>query len=274
MVDLSPDALARRALVRLCTTASAFLLSFDTFYMFQQECHFIWCTPSPITLVKCIYLFSRYFILLFQIFDLAYGDPSPENCMQVLVLCAVRRNNGITINVRNHSHVESISTTVLALCDSHIDDACVATNTPRGVIEYAVVICAQQLLIWGLTLMRWSFLKTMDDAGRRLNRVMIRDGTWVLVSVCAIMSVTTPYSIYIDQVTHVMFSIMIPLFSISVGCRLSDNEKRLLRHTQTCRLVINMQSLAIESLENDSQELTSIQASSNIESSNSAQRQD
>ncbi|PFH48246.1 hypothetical protein AMATHDRAFT_49692 [Amanita thiersii Skay4041] len=258
---------------------------------------------APINLIKCIYVFSRYLIILFQTANSVivtthmYKVPiSDTACFYwtsaqtgvtvfsltllevILMLRGERVSNDIPIfaqfSLVYALHGKSryigmmlicsltagvssnIVASVMTLRELNADDACVARDTPGAVFAFgsffpesppSAACISQQLLIWGLTFKRWSFLQTVNNAGQRISRVVVRDGTWVLIGVCAFMSITIPYSVYIDQVTHVMFSIVIPLFSIS-----------------TCRLIINMQCLNDQISSTNSHELTSIEISGTV----------
>ncbi|PFH48245.1 hypothetical protein AMATHDRAFT_49691 [Amanita thiersii Skay4041] len=237
MPDDTPEGLARKAFIRCCATiASTIVLFLESVYLFKEEYRFIW--RAPINVIKCTYVLSRYLILLFQIANSVvvtthhmYTVPVSDiacfywTCAQT---CATISSLflEVVLMVRVYAlHTKSlkigvmlccsltvemavyITTSVMAIRGMQVDDACVSTTTPKGVFGFAAASIGQQLLIWGLTFRRWSFLQTMNDAGQKISQVMVRDGTWVLIGVCAVVSITVPYSVYIDQVTHVLFSI-------------------------------------------------------------------
>ncbi|PFH48248.1 hypothetical protein AMATHDRAFT_66000 [Amanita thiersii Skay4041] len=295
MPNETPEALARKVFIRCCTTiASTVLLFLDFAHLFRDEYRFIW--RAPINLIKCIYISSRYLILLFQTCVQFMGNkllirPICHSANSVIVtthmykipisgtvcFCWTSAQTGVMVSSLTllevilmlrvyalHGKSHNIGVTficsltfgvscnvvslVTTLREMNVDDACVARHTPGGVFVFGASCISQQLLIWGLTFRGWwSFLQTMNDAGQRISQVMVRDGTWVLIGVCATMSITIPYSVYIDQVTHVLFSIVIPLFSIS-----------------TCRLIINMQCLNGQVSSTNSQELTSIEVTGTV----------
>ncbi|PFH49845.1 hypothetical protein AMATHDRAFT_62370 [Amanita thiersii Skay4041] len=267
--------LERKAFLRFCATlVSTGILVLESALMFKKEYRFVW--RAPVNIVKCIYVLSRYPILFFQIADSVVVSTrlrvvpvsrglcilwfSVQTCATVLSLALLEAILMIRVYALHEKSrrigkilacslfVEqfcSISMAILTLRQLSVDDACVATNTPKGAVAFGGVSIAQQLLIWGLTFKRRSFLRTLNDAGRRITQVMMRDGTLVLIGVSMAIATMIPYSLYVDQVTHVLFSIIIPLFSVS-----------------TCRLVINMQDLNTEISSVGSQELTSIEVSS------------
>ncbi|PFH45396.1 hypothetical protein AMATHDRAFT_71733 [Amanita thiersii Skay4041] len=244
MLNESPETLARLAFIRFCTTiASTALLALETALLFKEEYRFVW--RARISVAKCIYIFSRYFILLFQIANavivstyLRVIPVSRPFCavwfctqlstaalsmvmleavlmLRVYALHGKSRKIGITLSCSLFIEI-CVTTCMISLVfkDLTLDDACVTTNTPRQVIGLGTVTVVQQLLIWGLMFQKRSFLQTLNNAGQRLTLVIMRDGTWVLIGVCACCALLIPYSMYIGQITHVIFSMLIPLFSI------------------------------------------------------------
>ncbi|PFH47646.1 hypothetical protein AMATHDRAFT_6563 [Amanita thiersii Skay4041] len=217
----------------------------------------------PFTLVKAIYVFTRYSTLVFQIATAVFVSttlnqiPVPEQAcrawvysQQYAVIMTIFLLNTVLMLRVYALYGKSIKIGLILIfslfaelvCgltvstligrEYKVNDICLAKDKTPWLIIVSLAIIAQQLLIWGLTLRKWININTMsiNATAQRVCHVVMRDGTWVLFCVFAVLVTIVPYAVFIDRITHIAFAISTPAYS-----------------SVTCRLVINMQRLHTES---------------------------
>ncbi|KAF8995227.1 hypothetical protein BDQ17DRAFT_1365830 [Cyathus striatus] len=223
----------------------------------RYEFSHIW--RRPMTTVKVIYLFSRYFGLLFhfinhmimmktlsrlpvvsstchrwfafQIVSFAILFSAMEVILMLRVYALYHHSRGIGLTLAILFIIEiavSVACPLSFLPELKYDVICTGEIAPRQAAVYCSTVVFVQLVVVSLTLAkRNSGLITTDT---EIVRLVHRDGVWVFAVVLAIMSIMMPYSI-VEQtvVPYIIFSWPISIFSLI-----------------TCRVIMNLQRLKVE----------------------------
>ncbi|PFH49485.1 hypothetical protein AMATHDRAFT_48653 [Amanita thiersii Skay4041] len=230
---------------------------------------------GPMTRIKFIYLFSRYPILLCQIFNCILIStvlnqfPVPEKgcltwfyaqqfaaltsftlldivlALRVYALHGQNYKIGIVLSCSMAAEMILNSGLTIVIATEHrATPLCHSRCRPQLVIPACAISLAHQLLIWSLTFKKWADLNTVSAATRRICRVVMRDGTWVLIGICGIVATIVPYSTLIEPITHVVFAVMIPMYSSVVCISRYLSRIILMMMLQTCRIILNMHRLS------------------------------
>lgn len=211
--------------------------------------------------VKRIYLFSRYYGICWHIIDsAAMLGPLASICIQPLI-CAIwhgsklltclcllvalevvlslrlyalyckNRNIGIFLLIMLSTGVAVMVTCyVRTMRFVHFDDACLVRKTPYEYAYFSAFCLMRHSLLWMLTIHK----RNMGRLGR-LNRapivnLMLRDGAWIFAAISLLLAMVIPSSFLIPAIAQAMFPWFTSLVSIF-----------------TCRLILNMQRLQMES---------------------------
>ncbi|TFK32732.1 hypothetical protein BDQ12DRAFT_692109 [Crucibulum laeve] len=239
--------------IRNASCLAAFVVLFYEYSAsFAQEYQFVW--KSRRTLVKWVYLFSRYFALGAQIannvlliFPLSKIPVRHELCKPwflFLIISASMLLAALEIVLmlrvyaiyRRSSRVKTFFIVIFTINQLIVADyvrrassfpfsgACEAAETPYEVIYPATIILLTQSIIWLMTVTK----KNVAYGRAPIISLMIRDGAWIFVLICAILVVNIPYSLTIKAPnSHILFVWPMTLFSIGA-----------------CRIILNMQSLS------------------------------
>ncbi|KAF8994696.1 hypothetical protein BDQ17DRAFT_1366434 [Cyathus striatus] len=221
-----------------------------------EFCH-IW--RRPITKVKALYLFSRYFGLLFQsanhviIMRTLSRLPVPSSTclhwfkLQLVAFIFLFFSMEAVIMLRVYAlynHSKAIGFTLVALlslelgtsigCPASImpkfkfDAICTSEIAPFEIFIYGGSVLFVQLAIAVLTVAKRNAAETSVDS--KIIRIVLRDGLWVFAVVTAILSLLVPYS-FVKQVAfpYILFSWPISMFSFI-----------------TCRVIVNLHNIKVE----------------------------
>ncbi|KAF8993852.1 hypothetical protein BDQ17DRAFT_1367769 [Cyathus striatus] len=227
----------------------------------RREYRYVWLQPW--SRVKLLYLFSRYGAIVVQSVTYAViSSPSslsdPHMCYSwtlfqhisfailyfVLELVLMLRVYAL---YKKSPHIAKIFTLVFLLeiafsaylavsVIPHMvwDDKCIVTEAPKVVAISGLMLLQNQSIIAGLTL--WRYRHAIKDgwANVPVVKLVIRDGVWIFCTVIAVFAATIPYSIFVEHMSHVFFSLLVTILSVFA-----------------CRLILNMQSLIPTDQPND-----------------------
>ncbi|KAF8976416.1 hypothetical protein BDQ17DRAFT_1551202 [Cyathus striatus] len=221
-----------------------------------DEYQYIWI--RPFTFVKAVYLFSRYIALISliinNVFVLGRFSTLPvarEECQimfQVLTAlsCSMLAALDFILMLRvyvlyNRSWKVAaafigmlfVEAVLVSACSSHtvpvvpFDGACNVTKTPYDVIYFASSVVLTHCVLFFMTIAR----RKIGFGRTPIVQLIVRDGAWIFVLVISILSVNVPYSLYTEIARpHLVLGWPAVLLS-----------------TATCRLIINMQRLPLNS---------------------------
>ncbi|TFK32739.1 hypothetical protein BDQ12DRAFT_739219, partial [Crucibulum laeve] len=252
--------------------AALIVLLYEYSITFAQEYQFVW--KSRRTLVKWVYLFSRYFALSAQIannvllaFHLSKIPVRRElcrpwflflaisTCMLFAALEIVLMLRGMNYFNFNFNIRQVLSLLLNAVCALYrrssrvkiffivifiinqviiadytrresslpFGDTCETTELPHDVIYPIVTIILTQSIIWIMTVTK----RNIAYGRAPIVGLMVRDGAWIFVLLCAMFSINIPYALTKKASTsHITCVWPMTLFSVGV-----------------CRIILNMQSL-------------------------------
>ncbi|KIJ96090.1 hypothetical protein K443DRAFT_682560 [Laccaria amethystina LaAM-08-1] len=233
--------------------AALTLLCWEYLLTCSQEYHHIW--RLPLNQVKSAYLFARYYGILSQVVNvylfLNFRAPvqmqacrswhtflfvSSASLQAILDYILILRVYALyNRSKRVGAYLMILFLTQASFTIAHgkqgskeifFDAACNWVQAPVEVIYLTVIICVLHVSMWYLCLKKLS-----DAPTQRLLRLVIRDGSCVFVTVCAIVLCGTPYAFLTKKAIPSMPLLIWPHTFFSVV---------------TCRIILNMQSLHIE----------------------------
>ncbi|TFK36455.1 hypothetical protein BDQ12DRAFT_725201 [Crucibulum laeve] len=236
------------------TLGAVVIIIWDMLLLFNDEYIHIWRAPS--FTLKWIYIFARYFALLFQLTSyyiithiLSQPPISESVCfvwifMQTagtLIMLAVIEGVLMLRVYALHSQdaaagwllvaVFLVQRAIAVVLPVRIpeyvrfDEICRAKYETGDVVIFGVALLVTQVVIWTMTFKKRNVRKE-SRSNSRFVRLLLRDGAWAFGGIIALYSVTVPYSLLVGISSHVAFSWPISLLSIV-----------------TCRIIINMQGL-------------------------------
>ncbi|TFK31516.1 hypothetical protein BDQ12DRAFT_694010 [Crucibulum laeve] len=230
-----------------------------------DEYQYIWRRPR--TAVNYLYLFSRYFGIISQTINcsMIFGPLSrrpvrPDLCnawmhfemisAQLLlttlegilmwrVYALYQQSWRVGTFLTSVFILDIILAAILGrrtLPMLQFDELCTGYGAPRDVLYFGASVLATQSMIWVMTFLK----RNIACGGAPVVHLMIRDGVCVFVLLCAIFSVSIPYSFLESLAAHIVFFWPISLMSIA-----------------TCRVILNMQRLKVPSASLSDIEFTS-----------------
>ncbi|TFK67635.1 hypothetical protein BDN72DRAFT_89237 [Pluteus cervinus] len=237
------------------------LQAYDLFASMRAEYRYIW--RAPWTLVKCIYIFSRYFGLLSQLVVLvisasAHTPHIPIQTCQLFVMLQVLTFHfllfalEVILDLRVYALYKknyvigfilvifcTLENTLIAIfwgwynpiLRLPLSSSCVLVGHPhKAASVYAnSTLFAHHFSIWCLTIMEsWQYLSIRDASGNvlRLVYVLIRDGAFIFFTLTLTCLAALLYSFYVGSAAHVALPLLSCICSIG-----------------TCRLILNLQSI-------------------------------
>jgi len=235
------------------SVAALTLLCWEYLLTCSQEYHHIW--SFPLNQVKLAYLFARYYGILSQVVNvyifLNFRVPvqmrtcrswhtflfvSSASLQAILDYILILRVYTLwDQSKRVGTYLTILFLTQASLTIAHgmqgskeifFDAACNWVRAPVEVIYLTAIICVLHISMWYLCLKRLNDVPTHP-----LLRLVIRDGSCVLVTVCAIVLSATPFAFLTKKAIPSMPLLIWPHTFFSV---------------LTCRIIMNMQSLGIE----------------------------
>ncbi|KAF8993633.1 hypothetical protein BDQ17DRAFT_129805, partial [Cyathus striatus] len=222
-----------------------------------HEFHHIW--KQPITKVKTIYLFSRYFGLLFQSANhiimmrvLSHLPVPSSTCvhwfmLQLAAFIVLFMAMEAVLMLRvyalyNRSKASGFTLLALYTFEMTISIGCGISIMPK--IKYDAIcsgeIAPSEILIHGGSVLFVQFTVAVLTISKRnagqtnvdteIARIVLRDGFWVFTVVIGTFSLLVPYS-FVKQIAvpYIIFSWPISIFSFI-----------------TCRIILNMQRMKVE----------------------------
>ncbi|TFK32156.1 hypothetical protein BDQ12DRAFT_692884 [Crucibulum laeve] len=232
--------------------AALVILLYEYSIMFAQEYQFVW--KSRRTPVKWIYLFSRYFALGAQIaniillaFPLSKIPVQRELCrpwflfliistcmlfaaLEIVLMLRVyalyRRSSRIKIFLIVIFIINQVIVADFARREGSLpfDGICETTELPYEVIFPAVTVTLTQSIIWLMTVTK----RNIGYGKAPIVGLMIRDGAWIFVLLCAMYIITISYALTVKASKSHMILVW-PMTLFSVGA---------------CRIILNMRSLS------------------------------
>lgn len=122
------------------------------------------------------------------------------------------------------------------------DHFCIMKGTPDSSKWFSLTILTNQLLLWVLILKKYRSTQKDGWSMPPVLRVVMRDSSWVLILITGFLIATLPYAVFVQELGHIIFCLMICLFSITA-----------------CRLILNMRSMKnMTELRTYDPELTSV----------------
>ncbi|KAF9000910.1 hypothetical protein BDQ17DRAFT_1359171 [Cyathus striatus] len=230
------------------------VLSWEWLSTFPHEVEWIW--TRPLTIVKCTYLFARYFGLVVQIvnvillFTVLSKFPIPvESCRTwfttLFAVCVsmltavdiiliirvyalyyksskVAITLGILISIQFFVEIFCIT---YAFRKISFDFICNATQLPSEPYFFVGLECVIQIVIWSMTFkQRGNLIARNFHCRIPLLDLLFRDGTFVAVLIFGIFSGLLPHTIR-TRTCQIHFAVIWPMSFFSASA---------------CRLVINM----------------------------------
>ncbi|KAF9477699.1 hypothetical protein BDN70DRAFT_994780 [Pholiota conissans] len=250
--------------------ATQVLLVYEYTITFRSEIRYIW--GSPVSFVKAIYLFSRYYGLVVQAVNLylvsgplAKLDIPEHVCrrwfyflissgctlaaaldaiLMLRVYALYLQDDRVGLFLAALFSAQRVVEGILApiVLDVPLDSICDLRKTHKASIYFGISIMIKHTILLVMTLAK----RKLAALGAPVVRLVRRDGIWVVVLLFAIFATIIPYS-FVKQVAkaHVVFGW--PMSLISILC---------------CRMIMNMQQLNVNtSDENEESELTTCTSS-------------
>ncbi|TFK31169.1 hypothetical protein BDQ12DRAFT_717135 [Crucibulum laeve] len=230
------------------------IIIWDILLLFNDEYTHIWSTPS--FALKWIYLFARYFPLLFQstsYYLLTHILSRPpiswsicfawtlahiaairimtaviEGVLMLRVYALYGKNTAVgwfLVALFLTQRVIAIGVAVRVRKTVQFDEICRANAGITDAIVLGAGILVTQVVIWTMTVAKRK-ARMESRSNSRFMSLLLRDGAWAFVGIIALYSVIVPYSFIVEISSHIAFSWPISLLSIA-----------------TCRIIINMQGL-------------------------------
>ncbi|TFK33361.1 hypothetical protein BDQ12DRAFT_715858 [Crucibulum laeve] len=251
--------------------ASLAVLLYEHSITFAQEYQFVW--KSRPTLVKWVYLFSRYFVIVVQIINnillalplsklpIRHELCKPWFLFLMISTCISFAALEVVLMLRVYAlyrrspRVKNLFIAIFVINRVVVADytrrassfpfggACEITGMPHDMMIFlSILLILTQSIIWLLTVIK----RNITYGRAPVVGLMIRDGAWIFVLVCGVFIVTFPYALTERaSKSHVIFLWPMSLFSIG-----------------TCRIILNMQSLNYPGAKS---KLTSSDMSTNVE---------
>ncbi|KAF9476124.1 hypothetical protein BDN70DRAFT_190965 [Pholiota conissans] len=238
---------------RWSAVATLALLVWEHAITLQTELRYIW--RRPISIVKGIYVFSRYYALAIQIFNL-YLVSGPLSSLEIpehvcrrwfLFLtassCALLATVDAILMLRVYAlylqdvkagmflaalffgqlMVEFIYVPIVVKVP--FDPICDAQETHKGVVYFGISLWVKHLAVVAMTLAK----RDLAVLGAPVVRLVRRDGMWVVVLICGFFTAIIPYS-FVNQVSKAHVAFGWPMTILSISC---------------CRMITNMLQLRI-----------------------------
>ncbi|PFH49949.1 hypothetical protein AMATHDRAFT_48288 [Amanita thiersii Skay4041] len=266
--------LSAHMFARSCSFMVSILLQvLEAISALDDEVRYIW--SMPFSMIKWIYLFSRYYGLIFQalVFFVIFTSKIPINprlChawaySRILTFLLFLHILDIVLILRVYALYKKsfkiavlLSSTFLVQlgaaigCTIHapstdalkLDEGCLTAVLPPFVAGFSCTIVLQQCLIWGLIYAKQWSTSGWLRSGNRILHVVVRDNAWVFLGLSFAHIALVPYAILVKQIAHIFTPPLMSFFSIAI-----------------CRLILNMQRLKWE-ISVDEVELTTIYATS------------
>ncbi|KAF9003221.1 hypothetical protein BDQ17DRAFT_488917 [Cyathus striatus] len=224
-------------------------------FSFHNELRFIW--KRPLSYIKWLYIFLRYFSLVFQSFNLyltlsRFSEPpfSPNTCrMWSLAMQIASTLNLLALDIvlmlRVYAlYLKDIRIGVLMLLlflvgiglhvgnsfiiytNAEFGSACNLKKLSPLTFYFISALVIMKTVIWGMTAARTQFLPRNIP----VVQLVIYDGIWMIFLLWALYIANIPYAIATDFLKlHIFYICPITFFSIT-----------------GCKLIINMQRMAVE----------------------------
>ncbi|KDR76910.1 hypothetical protein GALMADRAFT_155619 [Galerina marginata CBS 339.88] len=251
LTQASTDEFSRKC---ACISGLVFLI-WDTLSAFDKECAFI--LKTPLTGVKFLYLFARYFGIASQILSVVYvtgplsiTPVSSETCrrwwyFQILTLVALQASIQTVLVLRVYAlykknvFVGCILTFAIltgmglflyfgvgAFDDLEYSAACIVTIPPRQMVRLGGCLITTHSIILGFALCKYWHGLQEGWADIPVVSIVMRDGSSTFVAIVAMLVAFMNFSFRVKNIFH----IVVPLVASSLSVR-------------ACRLIINMHSL-------------------------------
>ncbi|KDR79609.1 hypothetical protein GALMADRAFT_223751 [Galerina marginata CBS 339.88] len=224
------------------TLSTLAIILYEYTITFREELRHIW--KRPITVVRMVYLFSRYLAIIVQSVNLylVLGPFSalstPERIckgwfsFQLTAACVLMAALDLILMLRLYalySKSFKVGTLLTLLFCGQIaveaviaprsvlqvpyDPICDTTRTHPDILYFCISVWVTHIAMGLLTAAKWELAALRAP----VVKLVTRDGTWILVTICALFAVIVPYGL-IGQVSkaHVAFGWPISIISISV----------------------------------------------------------
>lgn len=239
-----------------CHLVSSFVLQlWDMVITSQSEIEHIWPTPWN-SFSKWLYLFLRYLSLATQIFHqfavpyLNSGKAPKSSCFAWFVYTAVmaqfqitaveiilafrvyalfNRSRRIAIILGSLMSLEYIVLMIVISVSFHRIPSipyCILSKPPSQIMYHAIAVVATQSTLLGLALIKNILARRAGWGRAPLVSLLIRDGTATYFIICVIFFCIGSFCELRDERTVIMFFWLISIIS-SCGCRLIINMQRL-----------------------------------------------
>ncbi|KAF9044377.1 hypothetical protein BJ165DRAFT_195275 [Panaeolus papilionaceus] len=255
MTDVIPMQIWRSIQVRnYVSTAAMTCLIWEWVCTFQDEVVFIWRNP---TAIKRLYLLIRYAGLIGQIgnhianIELLPRLPLSHNVCRIwfatqcgglqtlttlLDLVLMLRIYALYHRVRWVPYflitlfclefTVTLYTGVKVNLALRYDEACIVVTTPKEILGMSICSVVVQLIIWIMTWYKRVIASRERTPPAPIMHVIHRDGLIVCIGVTFFFGVTVPYSYFVHDLTHSVFSCLITLLSVA-GCRIIMNMQQI-----------------------------------------------
>ncbi|TFK31653.1 hypothetical protein BDQ12DRAFT_693769 [Crucibulum laeve] len=251
---MSPDVAQALHVREWSTLGTVVVIIWDMFLLFNDEYTYIWSTPS--FALKWIYLFARYFVILFQstcYYFLTHTLSRPpvlesicftwtlvhiivtqimtaviEGVLMLRVYALYRQDIAVgwlLFTVFLIQRVIAVGVDVRVGEYVRYDEICRAKQETVDVLVLGAGVLFTQAVIWTLTFSKRKVRKESTSNARFMG-LLLRDGAWAFAGIVALFSVIVPYAFLVEISSHTAFSWPISLLSIA-----------------TCRIILNMQGL-------------------------------
>ncbi|KAF8993854.1 hypothetical protein BDQ17DRAFT_1412785 [Cyathus striatus] len=188
----------------------------------RNEYRYVWLQPW--SKVKLLYIFSRYGAVV--VHSVSYAVTSS---LSSLVSGPHICYNWILFQHISFSTLYFVFELVLMLRvipRMVQDEECIVIEAPTDTGIFGLMLLQNQAIIAGLTLWRYRHAIRDGWANIPVVKLVIRDGVWIFCAITAVFAATIPYSMFVEHMGHVFFSLLVTIASIFA-----------------CRLILNMQSL-------------------------------
>ncbi|KAF9447267.1 hypothetical protein P691DRAFT_645240, partial [Macrolepiota fuliginosa MF-IS2] len=232
------------------TVAGLALLAYDQILTWEQEVRYIWRDPE--VFLKSSFFLSRYLALVIQIINIIHSSSSVLqrhgwNCLlwfsfQTFTTSLLLCNLELVMMIRVYalydrtrlmgtllalwftlSRILNIWNGVQSVGAIETDSFCIIKETPNSSKWFSLTTVTNQFLLWALTYYKYRDAVKGGWSKHPIIRVVMRDNSWVFIVLAGIFISLLPYSLYVDQVAHIIFSLLTCIVSI-----------------MTCRLILNM----------------------------------
>ncbi|KAF9444302.1 hypothetical protein P691DRAFT_712088 [Macrolepiota fuliginosa MF-IS2] len=252
-----------------CNVAGLAVLVYDQILTWEQELQYIWLDSE--IFLKSSFFLSRYLAPTIQIINIIHSSPPvlerrrgkcfPWFAFQIFSTCMLLWNMEVVMMIRVYalydrarlmgtllvlwftfSRILNFWNGIDAMENMEADRFCIIKKTPDGSKWFSLTIIVNQFLLWALTYYKYRDAVKEGWSRHPIVRVVMRDNSWVFITFTGILVSLLPYSFYVQQVGHIIFSLFNCIISI-----------------MSCRLILNMRSIKGTGNDTDSQmELTTI----------------